>query len=343
MSTINELIKERGRLENLMFSCWKANRTCLVPGCSNPAANSHHLQLRGALKFITEGHSIVQFTPSTYREKARLEWKSARKSTMVTFRGFCKECDKKVFSPIEDKPVDYLSYEHQRLFAYRSLLNEFRKVEWLLEFHTTIADESEGFNERSRNFHSKAQVTFSARLGALKLCKEKFELELSDNNPRFKSFHISLPKHELAASGCIAVMRQYTDEFLSNVSDFTSAKYIIVNALPTATSLELILFWDLDLVSTDFIPVDKFQEMTKSEIINMVSNFLIYGIENWAISGNAYKRILAGNMEERIINAKNNNSTLGNETVKFGGRLVDKESLQDLSGINIFSIIGPAS
>jgi hypothetical protein len=109
-------------------------RVCSFPGCTNSAINSHILQKNGILNGIQQdGH--IRISQTDFLNPELFHFKREGINQSFTFKGFCPDHDKSVFSPIEDFEIDFEDYRSQLLFNYRTVLNENVRKEVLLDWH----------------------------------------------------------------------------------------------------------------------------------------------------------------------------------------------------------------
>jgi hypothetical protein len=122
------------RFNKLFEKSLKKSRKCYYPNCNEQAINSHILQKNGILSGISEnGHIYVLKTD--FLNTGLFHFKKSGINVTYTFKGFCKYHDKEVFKEIEDYEIDFDNYLNQLLFAYRTILNEKRKKEVLLDWY----------------------------------------------------------------------------------------------------------------------------------------------------------------------------------------------------------------
>lgn len=101
---------------------------CLWPqqsSCPAPVIKAHSIQRRGTLETIAENSHVVmpelRFRGDDPPELLFLKVGIKRAST---FTGMCSYHDNKLFTPIDDEPLDLENREQMFLLAYRSVLRE---------------------------------------------------------------------------------------------------------------------------------------------------------------------------------------------------------------------------
>ncbi len=102
-------------------------KECLFPdkaGCSERAIRAHSIQNNRILDLLSENGEVVMLRPNAtvYDFKMRAERIGRGKAT--TFTGFCRDHDKIIFQPIEDKNFNFGDTEQNALFAYRAFAKE---------------------------------------------------------------------------------------------------------------------------------------------------------------------------------------------------------------------------
>jgi hypothetical protein len=195
--------KEYGKLKKIWDYCLSVSKICLRPNCSNSAIKSHWLQQQGILSNITaeDGH-LIQYSSLNAFSEGGFERKSAKKSAMLWFPGFCGTCDKQVFSLIEDKPPVFTDFKQQILFSYRTLLNKLREIELICDVDNQILLRKDEFSSRRIKFVEFDKRINDFKLKALHYYKYRFdnEIHFNANGSAFSTAHVSLPKVDIAAT-----------------------------------------------------------------------------------------------------------------------------------------------
>ena len=114
------------------------NRKCFEINCESFAIESHLLQKNGIIDRIAEDRHVYEFTYSTFSTPYHLKFHRRGINKVFAFKGFCPDHDNQIFAPIEKTDFDLTSNYNQLLFAYRTLVNEYRKKEIVIEYYTTL-------------------------------------------------------------------------------------------------------------------------------------------------------------------------------------------------------------
>ncbi|MFZ6012718.1 MAG: hypothetical protein ACOYXT_20400 [Bacteroidota bacterium] len=129
-----------GKIGKIINRSIAKKRVCGYPGCTKTTISSHLLQKNKILNQITESNHLYELYPSPLT--GQMKFKLTGKNDAFTFYGYCKEHDDSIFSPIEKSDYDISEYNVQLLFSLRSLLNELRKKEILIEGYENVLKDS---------------------------------------------------------------------------------------------------------------------------------------------------------------------------------------------------------
>src|SRR5205085_2418152 len=121
------------------------------------------------------------------------------------FKGFCSVHDHQLFKEIETGAIDYTDYRTQLLFSYRAVMNEKRKKEITVDWHTRISNStavrlltSNDFMEQSRLWivGNNDGIADEAHYESIFLNNI---IDSTRNDFRFMTYE--LPRIEMCASG----------------------------------------------------------------------------------------------------------------------------------------------
>ena len=115
---------------------YEKKRKCFSESCDLTAINSHILQKNGIINFISENSHVYRYLLDPFR--GGIDFKKIGNNDAFSIKGFCNKHDTEIFNEIEQNSFDPLNYRVQLLFAYRSLLYEYRKKEFMLEWHMEL-------------------------------------------------------------------------------------------------------------------------------------------------------------------------------------------------------------
>lgn len=298
MGNFSEHIREQGRIRSLVLELQATPRKCLTPKCQNDAIKSHHIQLNGVLSNIAEDGMIREWAPQIPFAKHLFELKSAKKSSMMAFYGFCKKCDKDIFASIEALDSDFTSTNNQLLLSYRNASNEERKLEWLCDFLSIVTSNEFKINQKLKNEYKEKVPNFLNRLESIRYFINKIGSVLFSARPyadsNLEASYKLLTKYDLAASGCISIGYHEKTSFYDkeNISLFSLCKYCAINIVPRVACMELIIVWDKGLEPNPILPIHDFTSFSDSQALNFISDRLVAGIENFAISPKYYNYLL---------------------------------------------------
>ncbi|MNW38387.1 SEC-C motif protein [compost metagenome] len=145
------LLKEKGikevsfkpyeirQIEGDLLNISKKN-TCLYPGCTNPAINSHSIQNSRFLKLLSKNGHVLQFDINLKGSTADFLLGDKGINTVAsTFYGFCNIHDSPIFKKIEIGNNIFSTPEQYFLFAYRALAHSLYTSKEMYKFRTLIA------------------------------------------------------------------------------------------------------------------------------------------------------------------------------------------------------------
>jgi hypothetical protein len=133
---MHEDLKLRIQLEDARKKILDKKRKCLSPNCNNDAIkNSHVLQRQGILNMLVDRNNkfyTLQLGSLFNKDEGILKLRKVGINEGYIFPGYCKKCDYQVFKEIETHPIKF-NRKAKALFAYRSVCNELRRKEVILE------------------------------------------------------------------------------------------------------------------------------------------------------------------------------------------------------------------
>jgi hypothetical protein len=312
-------LKDRGRLQKIWQDCWNTSKQCLRPGCNRSAIKSHWLQQQGILSNITanDGH-LIQYSHGSAFSFCGFERKSAKKSAMLWFPGFCDKCDAEVFSPIEKNSPLFTDFKQQLLFSYRTMLNKLRKIEHLCDVNNKALLWNSQISLGWKKYIDTNKLLHIYKVKYLHYYKLLFDKEIYSTTKEsvFSTAHISLPKVDIAATAMIHGRKMpvmtYAQLLKANPSIFAQPEFILnhifVTLIPTASSLELILCWltrsAAGFVNYPFLSSAHLAARSHREIFKQLSDMLIGDGDHWAMSDAFYAQLQAKGMDEKAIQLK---------------------------------------
>lgn len=119
----NDLFKNHGR-----------SFGCLNPSCDNNDVIGSHSVSSKFLNQIKEDGHVWRFALEETKNGISKKDNLIPLSKASKFKGFCKECDNKLFEPFETYEIE-LSAQHMSLLAFRSVAKEFHSKISALEFY----------------------------------------------------------------------------------------------------------------------------------------------------------------------------------------------------------------
>ena len=130
---------------------------CFYPDCSLDAIESHSQQKLGQLRAIAENGEVYAMQRNHYQFQKKLPNSQFLVRTGIseasTFKGFCANHDKVVFSPIELMPLDSSNNEQAFALFIRAFSYEFAQKRRMLEWSNLLIDEVRGFIDRDMLEH----------------------------------------------------------------------------------------------------------------------------------------------------------------------------------------------
>lgn len=277
------------RLNRLFHKAINKNRNCCYPNCENTAINSHILQKNGILSSIANDRHIYVSKTNFFNSELFFFTKSGLNVTF-TFKGFCKEHDKSIFQPIEDFEIDFDNYGNQLLFAYRTLLNEKRKKEVLIDwYHLQINDELLG-KEINKSIARESIVQDKLAIKDLEYYESKMlsDLNLKTENFNFKVRYTKETDICLASHFTFETTRQRKNKIDKTGTDYELLTDIFISFFPLENENVLIMGYlkEMENICGEF--VNSFIELDEDKLFKQLSNLLLRRCEEWACSETFY-------------------------------------------------------
>jgi len=277
--------KIQDRLNRHFLKALTRKRICCHPECKNFAINSHILQKNGILSGIaTNGHIYV--LRSDFLNPDIFYFKKSGLNITYAFKGFCMEHDKSIFKPIEDYEINFEDYGSQLLFAYRTILNERRKKEILIDWKYIQLDDS-FLNQYMDSSITKFLIE-QERL-SLNDLRHYEELILSDlysktENFTFKTRTTSRIEICLASHFTFETTRQRSERIEATGADIELLTDISISFFPLEDESVLIMGYskEMEEICGDFVA--SFFSSDEDTLLKLVSNVIINRCEEWACS-----------------------------------------------------------
>lgn len=277
------------RLNKLLEKAKNKTRQCCVAGCNEPAINSHILQKNGILSGIsTNGHLITNETD--FLKKELFYFKRAGINITYTFKGFCKQHDKQIFKEIEDYDIDFEDYRTQLLFAYRTLLNEERRkevlIDWnILRLHDPILEQTE---DKTYLKEEIRQYRLSGKDSEYYLNKMIQDLETGSEQFVFKVRFLAKSEVCLASQFTYETTREQDKYLVENGKEMELLTDVFVSMFPLEDKTVLIMGYlkSMHEKCGDF--VNYFFEIDENQLMGEISNLMLLRCEVWVCSENFY-------------------------------------------------------
>lgn len=300
---------EKYTLARLRIRARKKTQKCYSPGCENNAIKSHIQQAEGPLRLIASSGKVVQLEYNYFSSRYRFKKVGIkdRNGDVLTFWGFCEQCDTRIFFPIEQEGYDVYDYKNQLLHSYRGLLSELYKQDYNLKWYDLIFESNDLSEETKKRFrHTKIEQSIGAFF--LKCFKELIENDIVNNTKNFEFIVLKLPAAQVCTSTVYSPpmpLIGVDDQFLNRVETSPSLKppntIVLVSLIPTKTSTFCILGQPVDTSLPDRINLNRITKYSPKEKIKFVSDVLIKRIESWCVSIDLYESWKKGNRDKQVI------------------------------------------
>jgi len=277
--------KFQNRLNKLFEKAINKKRKCCFPGCDIDAINSHILQKNGILKGISNnGHLIVSKTD--FLKNELFYFKKSGIQITYTFKGFCQEHDSKVFKPIENDEIDFDNYNNQLLFAYRTILNEKRKKEVLIDWNNYQINDTELSRYLDIEIARGLNVQNKLAIKDLEYYEKIIINDLNSNNENF-NFRIRSTKMLdicLASHFTYETTRQRQEKINKTGDDYDILTDIFISYFPLEDENVLIMGYLKSMEDICGKYVNEFFEVNEDILLKKISSLLLTRCEEWACS-----------------------------------------------------------
>lgn len=287
------------RIESDINETWKKlkkkERICMFGDCNEKAINSHVFQKNGILKQMSEDNHLIQLFPADAfktEETGLSQFKIIGINDAYSFKGFCKDHDTKLFSPIETKDnLNLFNTNNQALFSYRGLCQEIQRKEISIEFISKMI--------LLTGYPNAKPLLDGYKSGIKNLTFFKKELESAIVNQDFSKFYFStveLPKIEL----CISVPLNVGD--LENPNNIPYDEWKQNERFPRTTSFINVFPYKKKSYFIGGFHKDypcnwtkkKLKKLSYSKnkiILKELSDLIVLRLEFWAMSPRLFKSI----------------------------------------------------
>lgn len=128
--------KLHGELSMLRARAYHQTKFCLTKDCANTTiSNCHVIAEASQLRKISVNNRVSWINPKPanvyFDSQPFFQWRTEGISNVLTFKGFCSECDNRLFINI-DKPLTITNSElillAYRAFAYRIWIHRFEAL-----------------------------------------------------------------------------------------------------------------------------------------------------------------------------------------------------------------------
>jgi len=278
------------KLNKLFDKALKMDRKCSHPNCNNNAINSHILQKNGLLSGIaTNNHVYVSKTD--FLNPDLFKFKRSGINVTYTFKGFCSLHDKQIFQPIEDFEIDFEDYKSQLLFVYRTILNEKRKKEVLIDWDKLKINDSS-----IQNIINPAEIkdSFDEYTQAIKDIEYFENLVLSDLNGAEESFVFKV-KYVREIDICLASFftlestRQLQEEFAKTGKERELLTDIFISFFPIQGESVVIIGYLKSMAGNCEKFINDLFAHDEDLFLKQMSNILLRRCEEWVCSETFYK------------------------------------------------------
>jgi hypothetical protein len=299
---------EKGLLSQLRKETRLISQTCYNPCCKELAIRSHIQQLKGSIHAIATNGKIVQledtdrkFYPQPYIFK---EKHTKEKGDVLTFWGFCNQCDTKIFEEIEKTHIDFSLYKNQLLYSYRGFLSEHYKQEYNIKWYESIFNCVDLNNSiKSSYLHLDKEFKLSVKLG--KQIKILFEKDLFEGTTHFEFINFNLPRIEVCTSTTYTIPFSLSQELIYELEmgklDNPLISPIFINLIPNKTGLNVILGCLSDTNAKGRLKLSKISALPQKEKIKLISDILIKHVETWFVSLSLYNTWKQRKMDNEIL------------------------------------------
>jgi len=278
-------------IENHRKKAAARSRKCFESDCDSFAIDSHLLQKNGIINRIAEDRHVYEFAYSTFTIPYHLQFQRRGINKVFSFKGFCPIHDNQIFSPIEKTDFELTSNQNQLLFAYRSLVNEFRKKEIVVEYYTSLLTDPQNPIPRQLLQESIQGQNMGIQDGfkVLELLKANIH---DPQNTQFIFYSRQLPRIDICACGV------YTFETSNEINSLFYTKDFRFFKPLTDVFLTFLPFENHSILSIGFINGynkkcdeyyhDLFNNRTDQYVLHVLSDILVLQLENWITSKTFY-------------------------------------------------------
>lgn len=286
--TPNEL---KIKYQKLLRVAKDKTRLCMYPECNQKAIKSHVLQKNGILREISVQNHLFQFENTSVfqiEKKGIFELKSIGVNDAFTFPGFCKNHDSEVFKPIEnDKFIDLNSTESIRLFSYRSICQEIRRKEIVLDMVQSMINTDYNLNIIVLLYSFKKGLENGIK--NLTFFKEELEKDNNRDSSKFVFEIQEINKIDLCISGPINIDDDQNE--LSKINNTYGSKIhqpfttSIINLFPYKDKSYLLVAQHKDYPCRwSNLLLKNMRESEDANILKIISDLIAIRFEFWCIS-----------------------------------------------------------
>jgi hypothetical protein len=322
------------RMWALRIEGLKQSHLCYNPYCptSAQAIKSHILQKNGILNHVSEdignGKEIIELKYSDYFKQNKTNSiysfvkSGVTKSSEVTFWGFCSDCDRNLFAPLEVGTLNLTSKRNQDLLAYRALMRDICAQEYNIEFYSKVRTDT-SVTSGARMFARDGQLPQALKLSSNYELRQRFEdlLFNKSSDSVFNYIVFSLPLVRIAHSTIIGGPHMHTldsikaNSLLAWKPDYANKaslpSYIYngplgaFNLVPTANELIVIIGYDEKMDQICNIPINDIVSLNIEDKFKLISDILITRGESWCIAPSLYTQLKRMGRDKVILDAIN--------------------------------------
>lgn len=281
----------QARINKLLGKAKVRNRKCYWNGCQNNAINSHILQKNGILtKISTNGHIIISKTD--FLNPELFYFKRSGINNTYTFKGFCKDHDNSIFQPIEDYEIDFNNYRNQLLFAYRTILNEKRTKEVLIDWNNSQVNNPILSNLIDKTKISKLNNQYRIAINDIKYYENIIlsNLKSIEEDFVFKVRYIKELDVCLASHFTFETTRERKEHIKKTGDDFKLLTNIFISLFPLIDESVFIMGYLKSMHKKCGAFVESFFVIEESNLLLEISNLMLRRCEQWACSDQFYQK-----------------------------------------------------
>lgn len=278
---VNIAIHQELRINNI--------KECLFPkknGCSEKTIKAHSIQNNRILDYLSENGELIMLRPNATETDFKVQAAKIGRGNATVFTGFCREHDKAVFQPIEDKDYNLTDLQQNAIFAYRAFTKE---------HHAKLTQQQVFF----KNQHINEEVRL-ALIGAEAALRDMDEYRDSFKKILFQDeFNLIETKniifnesYEFSVSSAMHMNYDFNRSVVNDLNNLKkTAVPLFITIFPTADKTHVLMSYfkkyakKFDFLDEQLINVDSYTQQTR------ITNLLMIGCENIVFSPRLWNKI----------------------------------------------------